>query len=70
VLYMGDDIPDYECMKRVGIPVCPLDAATEIKILSVYISHKKGGEGCAREVIEQVMKVQGKWMDGSEAFGW
>lgn len=70
VLYMGDDIPDFEAMKRAGIPVCPIDAATEIKALCVYISHKKGGEGCAREVLEQVMKVQGNWMSSAEAFGW
>lgn len=70
VLYMGDDIPDFEAMKRVGIPVCPIDAATEIKALCVYISHKKGGEGCVREVLEQVMKAQGNWMSSAEAFGW
>jgi len=69
VLYMGDDIPDYEIMKEVGIPVCPADAADEIKRISLYISHLKGGEGCARDVIEQVMKVQNKWMNDG-AFHW
>ncbi|MBU2652294.1 MAG: HAD hydrolase family protein [Bacteroidetes bacterium] len=69
VLYMGDDIPDYEIMKEVGIPVCPADAADEIKRISIYISHLKGGEGCARDVIEQVMKVQNKWMNDG-AFHW
>ncbi len=61
VLYMGDDIPDYEVMKAVGIPTCPSDAAEEIKSISVYISDKKGGEGCVRDVIEQVLRAQGKW---------
>jgi len=61
VLYMGDDIPDYEAMKLVGLPTCPQDAVPEIKALSKYISHKKGGKGAARDVIEQVLKVQGKW---------
>ncbi len=70
VLYMGDDIPDYEVMKMVGVPVCPADAVPEIKSVSCYISHAKGGEGCARDVIEQVLKAQNKWMDGKEAFGW
>lgn len=61
VLYMGDDIPDYHVMKLVGLPTCPQDAVAEIKAISKYISHKKGGKGAVREVIEQVMKVQGKW---------
>ena len=61
VLYMGDDIPDYPVMKLVGMPCCPNDAAQEIQQISKYISDKKGGEGCARDVIEQILKVQGKW---------
>ena len=61
VLYMGDDIPDYHVMKLVGLPTCPQAASPEIKAISKYISHKKGGKGAVREVIEQVMKVQGKW---------
>lgn len=61
VLYMGDDIPDYHVMKLVGMPTCPQDAVAEIKAISKYISHKNGGKGAVREVIEQVMKVQGKW---------
>ena len=61
VLYMGDDIPDYPVMNLVGLPCCPQDAVPEIKNISKYISHKKGGKGCARDVIEQVLKVQGKW---------
>ncbi|TDE07226.1 KdsC family phosphatase [Flavobacterium sandaracinum] len=62
VLYMGDDIPDYHVMKLVGLPTCPQDASPEIKGISRYISHKNGGKGAARDVIEQVMKAQGKWM--------
>lgn len=62
VLYMGDDIPDFHVMKLVGLPSCPQDACPEIKTISGYISHKNGGKGAVRDVIEQVMKVQGKWM--------
>ncbi|MEO8761444.1 MAG: HAD hydrolase family protein, partial [Bacteroidia bacterium] len=61
ILYMGDDLPDYEVMKRVSVAACPADAAIEIKNISLYVSHKNGGEGCARDIIEQVMRVQGKW---------
>ncbi|WP_144891699.1 KdsC family phosphatase [Flavobacterium tiangeerense] len=61
VLYMGDDIPDYHVMKFVGLPTCPQDASPEIKTISGYISHKHGGKGAVRDVIEQVMKTQGKW---------
>lgn len=69
VLFMGDDIPDYEVMKSAGIPVCPADADSEIKQVAVYISDRKGGEGCARDVIEQVLRLHDKWMD-SHAFSW
>lgn len=62
ILYMGDDMPDYEVMQEVGLPTCPENAAQEIKSLSEYVSYKKGGEGCVRDIIEQTMKVQGKWM--------
>jgi 3-deoxy-D-manno-octulosonate 8-phosphate phosphatase (KDO 8-P phosphatase) len=61
ILYMGDDIPDYLVMKKVGLPSCPKDAVPEIQEISLYISQKKGGKGCVRDVIEQVLKVQGKW---------
>ncbi|ALJ06564.1 3-deoxy-D-manno-octulosonate 8-phosphate phosphatase [Pseudalgibacter alginicilyticus] len=61
VLYMGDDIPDYPVMKLVGLPCCPQDAVPEIKSISKYVSHKKGGKGAVRDVIEQVLKVQEKW---------
>ena len=67
VLYMGDDIPDYHVMKLVGLPTCPQDSSPEIKTISKYISHKNGGKGAVRDVIEQVMKVQGKWMEYFDA---
>jgi len=61
VLYMGDDLPDYEIMKRVLIAACPADAVEEIKSISRYISHCNGGYGCVRDVIEQVMRAQDSW---------
>ncbi|MBC3846685.1 HAD-IIIA family hydrolase [Winogradskyella echinorum] len=67
VLYMGDDIPDYPVMKLVGLPCCPQDAVQEIKAISKYISHKNGGKGAVRDVIEQVLKVQSKWNGNFDA---
>lgn len=67
VLYMGDDIPDYHVMQLVGLPTCPQNAVQEIKGLSKYISHVDGGKGAVRDIIEQVMKVQGKWMEHFDA---
>ncbi len=61
ILYMGDDIPDFPVMQLIGLPTCPKDAVPEIQDISKYISQKKGGNGCVRDVIEQVMKVQDKW---------
>jgi 3-deoxy-D-manno-octulosonate 8-phosphate phosphatase (KDO 8-P phosphatase) len=69
VLFMGDDIPDFEVMKQAGVPVCPSDADSEIKQVSAYISDKKGGEGCVRDVIEQVLRLHNNWMD-SDAYTW
>ena len=69
VMYAGDDIPDYEVMQLAGLPVAPADAAPEIKQIAKYISSRKGGEGVARDVIEQTLKAQVHWM-GQEAFGW
>ncbi len=62
VLYMGDDIPDLEAMRYVGVPVCPADAAEEIKAISLYISDKNGGEGCVRDVVEQVLRAKKDWL--------
>ncbi len=61
ILYMGDDIPDLPLLKLCGIPCCPADAVQEIKNQSIYVSHKNGGEGCVRDVIEQVLRLQDKW---------
>jgi len=69
VMYMGDDIPDYEVMKKTGMPVCPANAAEEIKSISLYISNINGGDGCVRDVIEQVLRSQNLWMD-SDALHW
>lgn len=69
ILFMGDDLPDYHVMKEAGIACCPSDAVEEIKSVSDYISHVKGGEGCARDIIEQVLRLHGKWMD-EEAVIW
>jgi 3-deoxy-D-manno-octulosonate 8-phosphate phosphatase (KDO 8-P phosphatase) len=69
VLYMGDDIPDHKAMTEVGLPCCPADAVPEIKAISLYVSNKKGGEGCVRDVIEQTLKIQNHWMT-DEGFKW
>ena len=66
IVFMGDDLPDYEVMKRVGIAACPNNAAHEIKQISIYISNRSGGEACARDIVEQVMRCQGTW----EITGW
>ena len=70
VMYMGDDIPDYEVMQRCGLPCCPADAAQEIKEICTYVSPLCGGYGCARDVIEKILAAQGKWMQGEHAFAW
>lgn len=69
ILYMGDDIPDYQIMKEVGVAACPADAVEEIKSVSHYISSFKGGKGCVRDILEQVMKVQNTWFD-EDGFRW
>ncbi len=69
MVYVGDDIPDFEVMQQVALPIAPADAAPEIKSIAKYISPKKGGQGVARDIIEQVLRVQGNWMH-EEAFGW
>lgn len=70
VMFMGDDIPDLEVMRRVGCPVCPKDACDEVKEASIYVSDYEGGCGCGRDVIEQTLKAQGKWLQDERAFGW
>lgn len=66
ILYMGDDFPDRPVMQRVGVPTCPADAIPEILEFVDYISPFKGGDGCVRDVIEKVMKLQGKWTHENE----
>lgn len=70
IVYVGDDIPDYEVMSVCGCPCCPADACAEIKTISTYVSGKNGGHGCGRDVLEQVMKAQDLWKNGAKAFGW
>jgi 3-deoxy-D-manno-octulosonate 8-phosphate phosphatase (KDO 8-P phosphatase) len=69
ILYMGDDLPDYEVMQKVGLPTCPASAVEEIKAISKYISDKPGGEGAVRDIIQQVMRLHGKWMN-KENMNW
>ncbi len=69
VLYMGDDIPDYQLLQTVGVATCPSDAAEEIIEIVDYVSHKPGGKGAVRDILRQTLKVQGKWFD-AEAFYW
>jgi 3-deoxy-D-manno-octulosonate 8-phosphate phosphatase (KDO 8-P phosphatase) len=69
VLYMGDDIPDYEVMNNVGVATCPSDAAIEIKSIADYISDAKGGDGCVRDIIEQVLRLHDNWFH-KDAFHW
>lgn len=70
IIYVGDDIPDYEIMQTCGLPCCPQDAASEIKAISKYVSPYVGGMGCGRDIIEQVLKAKGLWVMDKTAFGW
>lgn len=70
VLYMGDDIPDVPVMQLAGTPTCPADAAVEVKNIAKYVSLYKGGEGCARDVIEQVLKAQNNWLNTHSSYIW
>lgn len=70
VIYVGDDIPDYEIMRLCGCPCCPADACPDIKDISAYVSSRKGGEGVGRDIIEQVLRAQNKWLADAKAFGW
>ena len=69
IVFMGDDIPDLNVMKEVGLPACPADAVPEIKKICKFVSERPGGKGAVRDVIERVLKVQGKWMT-EEAYAW
>lgn len=70
ILYMGDDVPDFEVMQMCGMAASPADAAEDIKRICHYVSPKNGGQGCVRDVIEQTMRVQNKWMNGREDQKW
>lgn len=70
VMYVGDDIPDYEVMRRCGCSCCPADACSDIMAIATYVSSARGGEGVARDVIEQVLRAQGLWLKDAKAFGW
>jgi 3-deoxy-D-manno-octulosonate 8-phosphate phosphatase (KDO 8-P phosphatase) len=70
IIYVGDDIPDYEVMKQCGCPCCPADACPDIKSISLYISDRAGGMGCGRDIIEHVLRTQEKWLSDAKAFGW
>lgn len=70
VAYVGDDIPDYEAMRLIGLKVAPRDAADDIKDIADYISPVDGGYGVARDLLEQILRAQGDWMQDEKAFGW
>lgn len=70
VAFVGDDIPDIPPMRKVGLAVTPRDAAPEVKAIARYITRAEGGMGVARELLEEIMKVNGTWMADSKAFGW
>lgn len=70
VAFVGDDIPDYECMKYVGLSVAPYDAANDIINISTYISPYKGGEGVGRDLLEQILRNNGQWLNSENAFEW
>ncbi len=67
VIYMGDDLPDIPPMQLVGLPTCPQNAVPEVKAIAKYVSHKDGGHGCVRDIIEQVLKIRGDWNDNFSA---
>lgn len=70
VLYMGDDIPDLEVLLRVGCSCCPADSCPDVKQVCLYVSNCNGGYGCGRDVVEQVLRAQDKWLGDKTAFGW
>lgn len=70
VAYMGDDIPDLEIMGICGLPVAPADAVQEVKDAAKFITRATGGYGCVRELLEEVMKANGLWLNRHDAFGW
>ena len=69
IVYVGDDIPDLPVMRRVGVAACPADAAPEVREICHFISDRSGGCGCVRDIIEQTLKEQGRWMT-ADAYSW
>ena len=69
IVFMGDDIPDLNVMRMVGLPACPADAVPEVKVISKFVSERNGGKGAVRDLIERTLKVHGKWMT-AEAYAW
>jgi 3-deoxy-D-manno-octulosonate 8-phosphate phosphatase (KDO 8-P phosphatase) len=70
VAFVGDDIPDIQCMKTVGLAIAPVDAAIDVKAIAHYISPVQGGYGVGRDVLEEILKAKGLWMSSADAFGW
>lgn len=70
VAYVGDDIPDIQCMRHAGLAIAPADAAHEVLTEARYVTVAKGGYGVAREVLEQILSAHDSWMNDTEAFGW
>lgn len=70
VVYVGDDIPDYQAMQYAGLAVAPADAATDIRTIAHYISPISGGQGVARDIIEQTLRAQSHWLNNDKTFGW
>jgi len=71
VCFVGSELLDYDIMQKAGLSACPADAVPEIKEIARYISHRNGGEGVGRDIIEKILKAQGKWMQTNAfAFGW
>ncbi len=70
IIYVGDDIPDYEIMRKCGCPCCPADACSDIKSISTYVSSYDGGDGVGRDIVEQVLRAKGLWLSDAKAFGW
>lgn len=61
IMFIGDDVPDKEAMQHAGVACCPADAAHDILMIADYISPLNGGKGCVRDILEKLMRVQGKW---------
>ncbi len=70
VAFVGDDIPDLPALKAVGLAVAPRDAAAEVKQIATFITGANGGYGVARELLEELLKIKGHWLDDVKAFGW